>query len=50
MVVPLGILVALVKIQIGKVYSKSGRFFGRTSMSHFLAIFKRLEIETRTKS
>ena len=46
MVGPLVILVALVKIQIGQGYSKSGKFSGRPSMSPFLAIFKSLTIET----
>ena len=38
MVRPLEILVALVKRQTGQGYSNSGRFFGRPSMSPFLAI------------
>ena len=45
----LGILVALVKRQIGKGYSNSGRFSGRPSMSTFLDIIFSLVIETWTK-
>ena len=43
---PLGILVALVKIQIGQGYSNSGRFYGRPSMSPFPAIRFSMVIET----
>ena len=42
----LGILVALVRIQIGQGSSKSGIFYERPSMSPFLAISSSLEIET----
>ena len=35
---PLGILVSLVKIQIGQGFSNSGRFSRRPSMRPFLAI------------
>ena len=49
MVGPLGILVALVKRQIGQGSSNSGRFSGRPSMSPFLAISFSLVIETWLK-
>ena len=49
MVRPLGILVYLVKRQIRKGSSKSGIFFGRSPMSHFLAISFSLEVETQPK-
>ena len=42
----LGILVALVNIQIGKGSSNPGRFFGRPSMSPFIAIRFSLVIYT----
>ena len=45
----LGILVALVKKQIGQGSSKSGKIVGRPSMSPFLAIGFSLLIETRPK-
>ena len=48
-VVPLGILVALVKRKIGQVYSKSGGFAGIPSVSTFLAIIFSLVIETLPK-
>ena len=47
---PLGILVALVKRYIGQGSSNSGRFFGRPSMSRFLAIRLSLVIETWPKT
>ena len=43
------ILVALSKRQIWQGYSKSGRFSGRPSMSHFLVICFSLVIETLPK-
>ena len=46
---PLGIIVALVMIQIGKGYSNSGRFTGITSMIPFLAIRFIMVIETLPK-
>ena len=49
MVVPLGILFALVNKQIGQGYYKSGRIVGRPSMSPFLSVHFILEIYTRTK-
>ena len=45
----LGILVALVKRQIGQGYSNSGIFSGRPSMSPFIAICFSLVIETWPK-
>ena len=46
MVGPLGILVALVKRQMGQGSSNSGKFSGRPFMSPFLAIDFSLVIET----
>ena len=46
---PLGILVALVKIQIGNDYSDSRRFSGRPSQSPFLSIHFSLMIEKLPK-
>ena len=43
---PLGILVALVKRKIGKVYPKSGIFACRPSTSTFLVINFSVSIET----
>ena len=43
---PMGILVALVKRKIGQVYSRSGRFSGRPSVSTFLATSFSLGIDT----
>ena len=48
-VVPLGILVALINRQIGKDYSKSGIFSGRPSMCTFITINFSLVIETWPK-
>ena len=42
---PLGILVALVRRQIGQGYSNSGRFYGRPSIRPFLSICFSLVIE-----
>ena len=42
---PMGILVALVKRHIGQGSSNSGRFSGRPSVDHFLAINFSLVIE-----
>ena len=50
MLAPLEILVALVTIQIGQGYSKSGRVFGRPFMRNFFYICCNPEIETRPKS
>ena len=46
---PLEIFVALVKIKIGQVYSNSGVFCGKPSMSPFLAIRFSPVIETLPK-
>ena len=46
---PLVILVALVMRQIGQVYSKSGRFYGRPSMSPFIEISFSMVIEISPK-
>ena len=43
---PLGILVALFDRQIGKGSSKSGRFYVRPSMIHFLVISFSIVIDT----
>ena len=43
---PLEIFVALVKIKIGQVYSNSGIFYGKPSMSPFPDIRSSLVIET----
>ena len=46
MVRSMGILVALVKRQIGQGYYKSGRFVRRQLMSTFITIIIRLVINT----
>ena len=49
MVGPLGILVALAKIPIWQVYSKSGRFSGGPSISTFITISFSLVIQKGLK-